>query len=73
MSMMSRNVREAGRRQPMRIGCPIRGCDGVLYTLKAGEHLSRTARAGWHKVSKNVECPDCGYRRRLDLLARGDG
>lgn len=68
--LMERNVAPDQRPRAASIGCPMRGCDGIMYTLKPGEHLSRRPRAGWTTESRLLECPKCEHRRTITVQVR---
>ncbi len=70
MENLSRGVPEAARTTQARIGCPMRGCDGTMYTMQPGEHLSRRQRPGWEKMTRECVCPACGHGQRINVLVR---
>ena len=67
--MMGRHV-GARRGGSTVMGCPIRGCDGVVYNLADGELLSRQKRAGWHPEERQGTCDKCGHEQSFRVMVR---
>lgn len=63
--LMQRNVQGRARRRPLVVKCPIRGCDGTMYRVRPGEHLSRVPRPGWRTVSRACRCDSCAHEQTL--------
>ncbi len=67
--LQGRGVRQRGGAGP-KIGCPVNGCDGVMYQIQEGELLQKAPRLGWERVTRNCECPECGHRQKFPIQVR---
>lgn len=70
--LMSRAVSEETRPRALTIRCPNKAaqCEGTVYTLKPGEHLSRRARSGWLTEKRSCVCDRCGTRQTVSVQVR---
>lgn len=70
-SLTQRGVRSRAGSGPT-IGCPVRGCDGVMYRVQDGELLQRSPRPGWTRATRDCRCGVCDHAQSFTVLVRAN-